>query len=69
MLLGASQNEIALTAFLLIVVLLAAKIGRIGEAIGALFERSAPATDGGAPAADGDAHEDGAEQQEERQEG
>ncbi|WP_437937287.1 hypothetical protein [Sorangium sp. So ce341] len=64
MVLGASHNEIALTAFLLIVVLLAAKIGRIGEAIGALFERNAPA-------ADGDAPEDGAERadrQEERQE-
>ncbi|WP_437608368.1 hypothetical protein WMF20_47165 [Sorangium sp. So ce834] len=64
MVLGASQNEIALTAFLLIVVLLAAKIGRIGEAIGALFERNAPA-------ADGDAPEDGADRadhQEERQE-
>ena len=64
MVLGASHNEIALTAFLLIVVLLAAKIGRIGEAIGGLFERDAPATDGGA----GGAHEDGAEQQEERKE-
>jgi hypothetical protein len=61
MVLGASHNEIALAAFLLIVVLLAAKIGRIGEAIGGLFERDAPATDGGA-------HEDGAEQQEERKE-
>lgn len=62
MLLGASQNEIALTALLLIVVLLAAKIGRIGEAIGGLFERNAPAADGGAP-------EDGAETSEERQDG
>ncbi|WP_437547305.1 hypothetical protein WME97_45125 [Sorangium sp. So ce367] len=64
MVLGASHNEIALTAFLLLVVLLAAKIGRIGEAIGGLFEREAPATDGGAPA-DG---AEQAEQQEERQE-
>lgn len=61
MVLGASHNEIALAAFLLIVVLLAAKIGRIGEAIGGLFERNAPAADGGAP-------EDSAEPQEERQE-
>ncbi|WP_437326120.1 hypothetical protein [Sorangium sp. So ce381] len=61
MVLGASHNEIALTAFLLIVVLLAAKIGRIGEAIGGLFERGAPATDGGAP-------EDGAEQAEQKEE-
>ncbi|WP_437599281.1 hypothetical protein [Sorangium sp. So ce590] len=61
MVLGASHNEIALAAFLLIVVLLAAKIGRIGEAIGGLFERNAPAGDGGAP-------EDSAEPQEERQE-
>ncbi|XXX76376.1 hypothetical protein WMF30_52885 [Sorangium sp. So ce134] len=61
MVLGASQNEIALTAFLLLVVLLAAKIGRIGEAIGALFERNEAAADGGAP-------EDAAEPQEERQE-
>ncbi|WP_437854687.1 hypothetical protein [Sorangium sp. So ce363] len=64
MVLGASHNEIALAAFLLIVVLLAAKIGRIGEAIGGLFEREAPATDGGAP---GDGAEQ-AEQKEERQE-
>ncbi|WP_437742711.1 hypothetical protein WME73_46315 [Sorangium sp. So ce302] len=64
MVLGASHNEIALTAFLLIVVLLAAKIGRIGEAIGGLFEREAPATDGGAP---GDGAKQ-AEQKEERQE-
>lgn len=61
MVLGASHNEIALAAFLLIVVLLAAKIGRIGEAIGGLFEREAPATDGGAP-------EDGAEQAEQKEE-
>ncbi|WP_438040473.1 hypothetical protein [Sorangium sp. So ce128] len=61
MVLGASHNEIALTAFLLLVVLLAAKIGRIGEAIGGLFEREAPATDGGAP-------RDGAEQAEQKEE-
>ncbi|WP_437296247.1 hypothetical protein [Sorangium sp. So ce426] len=67
MVLGASHNEIALTAFLLIVVLLAAKIGRIGEAIGGLFERDAPATDGGAPG-DGAEQAEHAEQKEERQE-
>ncbi|WP_437483666.1 hypothetical protein WME75_43220 [Sorangium sp. So ce1014] len=61
MVLGAAPNEIALAAFLLIVVLLAPKIGRIGEAIGGLFERNAPAADGGAP-------EDSAEPPEERQE-
>lgn len=64
MVLGASHNELALTAFLLIVVLLAAKIGRIGEAIGGLFERKAAATDGGAP----EHGAEQAEQQEERQE-
>ncbi|AUX27225.1 uncharacterized protein SOCEGT47_078080 [Sorangium cellulosum] len=58
MVLGASPNEIALVAFLLIVVLLATKIGRIGEAIGALFERDATA--------DGRARQDSAESQEER---
>ncbi|WP_437316515.1 hypothetical protein [Sorangium sp. So ce385] len=67
MVLGASQNEIALAAFLLIVVLLAAKIGRIGEAIGALFERNAPAADGDAPE-DGADRADRADRQEERQE-
>ncbi|XXY55042.1 hypothetical protein WME91_28320 [Sorangium sp. So ce269] len=61
MVLGASHNEIALTAFLLIVVLLAAKMGRIGEAIGGLFERNAPAADGGAA-------DDSAEPQEDRHE-
>ncbi|CAN98607.1 hypothetical protein sce8437 [Sorangium cellulosum So ce56] len=70
MVLGASHNEIALTAFLLIVVLLAAKIGRIGEAIGGLFERDAPATDGGAPGdgAERAEHAEHAEHKEERQE-
>ncbi|AGP41743.1 hypothetical protein [Sorangium cellulosum] len=67
MVLGASPNEIALTAFLLIVVLLAAKIGRIGEAIGALFERNAPAADGDAPE-DGAERVERADRQEERQE-
>ncbi|WP_437952697.1 hypothetical protein WME98_19755 [Sorangium sp. So ce296] len=67
MVLGASPNEIALTAFLLIVVLLAAKIGRIGEAIGGLFERNAPAADGDAPE-DGADRADRADRQEERQE-
>jgi hypothetical protein len=42
MLAGASHDEIALVAFLLILVLLATKIGKIGEAIGGLFATRTP---------------------------
>ncbi|WP_437675406.1 hypothetical protein [Sorangium sp. So ce131] len=51
MLLGAYPNEIALVAFLLLVVLLATKVGRVGEAIGGLFERKPATADGAAPEA------------------
>jgi hypothetical protein len=36
---GVSPGEIALTALLLIIVLVAPKVGRVGEAVGGLFER------------------------------
>lgn len=61
MLLGASENEIALVAFLLIVVLLATQVTKIGEAIGGLFQTSSGASDEGAP-------EDTAEPREDRRE-
>ncbi|AUX48465.1 hypothetical protein SOCE26_100030 [Sorangium cellulosum] len=62
MLLGAYPNEIALVVFLVILVLLATKVGRFGEAIGGLFERKRATADGSAP-------EDRAETAEERPEG
>ncbi|MCC6553683.1 MAG: hypothetical protein IT372_11770 [Polyangiaceae bacterium] len=37
MLAGASYNEIALVVFLLVLVLVAPKVGRIGDALGGLF--------------------------------
>lgn len=40
--LGASLNEIGLVAIFLSLVLLAPKVGKIGEAIGGFFGRSAP---------------------------
>lgn len=38
---GLSSGEIALTALLLVIVLVAPKVGRVGEAVGGLFERGA----------------------------
>ena len=39
---GASENEIALVLFLATLVLLATKVGKIGEAIGGLFADRSP---------------------------
>lgn len=58
---GVSQNEIALVLFLLVLVLLAPKIGKIGESIGGLFATRAPG-------AGDDVVEDTAEDREEHQE-
>lgn len=41
MFLGATSNEIALTIFLVLLVWVAPMVGRIGEAIGSVFERPA----------------------------
>jgi hypothetical protein len=44
MVLGVSEGVFALVAFLVIVVLLATKIARIGEAIGGLFDHGTTAS-------------------------
>lgn len=40
--LGATQDEILFVAFLVMLVLVAPKVPKIGESIGALFERRSP---------------------------
>ncbi len=40
--LGATQNEILFVAFLVALVLIAPKVPKIGERIGALFEKRPP---------------------------
>jgi hypothetical protein len=39
---GVSTGEIALTVLLLVIVIVAPKVGRVGEAVGGLFERGKP---------------------------
>jgi hypothetical protein len=45
--LGAQLNEIGVVALFLVMVLLSSKVGKIGEAVGGLFERRE--TDGKKP--------------------
>jgi Flp pilus assembly pilin Flp len=51
---GVTPNEIALVAFLVALVMIAPKVGRIGEVIGGLFERRGPGAGREAPRAPGD---------------
>lgn len=45
--LGAATNEIALVIYLMVLIAIAPKVGRIGEIIGGLFERGGAATGAG----------------------
>ncbi|AKT36665.1 hypothetical protein [Chondromyces crocatus] len=44
---GASFNEIGLVAFLVVLIMIAPKVSRLGEIIGGLFERSGPEASAG----------------------
>lgn len=44
---GASLNEVGLVALFLCIVLLASKVGKLGEMVGGLFEPKVPAASGG----------------------
>lgn len=45
--LGAATNEIALVIYLMVLIGIAPKVGRIGEIIGGLLERGGAAADAG----------------------
>lgn len=44
---GASLNEVGLVVFFLAIVLIASKVGKVGERVGGYFERNARAASGG----------------------